>query len=87
MDVPLVKLFEYPSIEKFAQYLSSGQSGGQLLDDVYERATRLRLGRFSGLGSDGIAVIGMVGRYPGAANVDHDVYRYFIDKGLQLGTY
>ena len=73
VDVPLVKLFEYPSIEKFAQYLSSGQSDRQLLDDVYERATRLRLGRFSGPGTGGtggIAVIGMVGRYPGAANVD-----------------
>jgi amino acid adenylation domain-containing protein len=70
VDVPVVKIFEHPSIEKFTQYLSSSPRGGQLLDDVYERATRLRIGRFSGNATDGIAVIGMVGRFPGAANLD-----------------
>jgi amino acid adenylation domain-containing protein len=69
-DVPVVKLFEYPSVEKLAQYLSSSGTADQLLDDANERATRLRIGRFSNSTSDGIAVIGMVGRFPGAANLE-----------------
>lgn len=69
-DVPLVKIFEYPSIEKFADYISAGGNAHKPLDDVYERAARIRNGRFSGNESDGIAVIGMNGRFPGAKNLD-----------------
>ncbi|NNL78724.1 MAG: acyltransferase domain-containing protein, partial [Desulfobacterales bacterium] len=71
IDLPVVKLFQYPSIEKLARYLDNGQGGIGIIDKVNERATRQRIGRFhNDLRQDGIAVIGMAGRFPGAATID-----------------
>jgi amino acid adenylation domain-containing protein len=71
-EVPVVKVFQYPTIEKLAIHLSDDDSGSQkLIEDVFERATRIRIGRFSGDANvDGVAVIGMVGRFPGAPTLD-----------------
>jgi amino acid adenylation domain-containing protein len=69
-EVPVVKVFQYPTIEKLAHYLSGAEGTTNPIDAVYERATRIRIGRFSGNSeSDGVAVIGMVGRFPGARNL------------------
>ncbi len=71
-EVPVVKVFQYPTIEKLAIHLSDDDSGSRkLIEDVFERATRIRIGRFTGdANADGVAVIGMVGRFPGAPTVD-----------------
>lgn len=68
-EVPAVKVFQFPSIEKLAAHLS-GISGDPLLDDAFQRVVRSRgeLGdkRLSGA----VAIIGMVGRFPGASNLE-----------------
>ena len=69
IGVPVVKLFQYSSIEKLARYIDSEQDTIGIIDKVNERATRQRIGRFhNDLLQDGIAIIGMAGRFPGAAS-------------------
>lgn len=67
-EVPAVKVFQFPSVGKLAAHLSDGE-GDALMDDAFQRMIRARgeLGdkRLSGA----VAVIGMVGRFPGAANL------------------
>jgi amino acid adenylation domain-containing protein len=71
-EIPVVKVFQYPTIEKLAIGLSNGDSDSmKLLEGANERATRFRIGRLSGNPeTDGVAVIGMVGRFPGAPTLD-----------------
>ncbi|MGB3508277.1 MAG: amino acid adenylation domain-containing protein, partial [Microcoleaceae cyanobacterium] len=64
IDLPIVKLFQYPTISSLAKYLSQGQKSQpqyQKLRERVQQPTQL---------SQGIAIIGMVGRFPGANNVD-----------------
>ena len=67
-EIPAVKVFQFPSVEKLAAHLSGG-AADPLIDDAFQRVIRGRgeLGdkRLSGA----VAVIGMVGRFPGAANL------------------
>ncbi len=67
-EVAAVKVFQFPSVDKLAAFLS-GASTDPLMDDAFHRMTRARgeLGdkRLSGA----VAVIGMVGRFPGASNL------------------
>jgi 3-oxoacyl-(acyl-carrier-protein) synthase/acyl carrier protein len=71
-DVPVVKLFQYPTVCKLAASLAGGQKGSpQDPDGADERATRMRIGRFVNRSeADGVAVVGMVGRFPGAASLE-----------------
>ena len=71
-DVPVVKVFQYPTVCKLAASLAGDQKGScQDPDDADERATRLRIGRFvNSSETDGVAVVGMVGRFPGAASLE-----------------
>jgi amino acid adenylation domain len=71
-EVPVVKVFQYPTVEKLAAHIAGTVDGrARLLEGAYERATRIRIGRFSGNAeTDGVAVIGMVGRFPGATSVE-----------------
>ncbi len=69
--LPIVKLFQFPSILQLAAYLDNAQADSSIFDEINERATRQRIGRFQNDPlQDGIAVIGMAGRLPGAANID-----------------
>jgi len=57
--LPIVKLFQYPTIRALAKYLSEGESkGSQPKGEGKKQKT------------EGIAVIGMAGRFPGAKNVE-----------------
>ena len=68
--LPVVKVFEFGRIDRLAAYLS-GDAEGNKADLYNERATRMRIGRFSGDASaEGIAVIGMTGRFPGANTIE-----------------
>jgi len=65
-NIPIVKLFEYPTIETLAGYLNPlgdrKEAGENNQITVNSRKER-------GLGA-GIAVIGMAGRFPGAGNIE-----------------
>lgn len=71
INIPVVKMFEFPSIAGLAHFLDSKRDGAGFMDEAYERATRQRIGRFhDDLMLDGVAIIGMAGRFPGAASID-----------------
>ena len=70
-EISPVKVFQYPTIAKLSRFLEAKETKPDLLDDV---AGRARHQRKSQDGNDptssAVAVIGMVGRFPGAANLD-----------------
>lgn len=69
--LPVVKIFEYGNIHKLAAYLENDGDNSNEVDAFNERATRMRIGRFSGnSNTEGVAVIGMVGRFPGAETIE-----------------
>ena len=75
-EIPPVKVFQYPTIARLSEFLESGVTKSDPVADANSRAHRLRCQGGSGPGSqsphalEGIAVIGMTGRFPGAANLD-----------------
>lgn len=65
-DLNVVKVFQYPTVEKLAAYLDGGDEATRTnLDEVTKRVQRQR-----GAGGGDIAVIGLVGRFPGAPDVE-----------------
>lgn len=71
ISIPVVKLFQYSSIAQLAQSLDHKQDTVEFIDEINERATRQRIGRFhNDLLQDGVAIVGMAGRFPGAATID-----------------
>jgi len=80
-EIPPVKVFQYPTIAKLAEFLKEEESGTKS-DFLAEAETRARHQRNSQHDSqpksqdgnerarDAVAVIGMTGRFPGAANLD-----------------
>ena len=71
ISLPVVKLFEFASVARLARFLDSRQDTAGFIDEINERATRQRIGRFHNDPlQDGVAVVGMAGRFPGAATVD-----------------
>lgn len=70
-SMPVVKLFQFPTISKLADFLDNDKDNISFIDEIHERATRQRIGRFHDDPlQDGIAIIGMAGRFPGAATID-----------------
>lgn len=59
-ELPVVKVFEYPTVRGQATFLENKGAG-----KATKRRTRPRSG-----GARGVAVIGMAGRFPGSASVD-----------------
>ena len=59
LDLPVVRIFQYPTAESLATHLERPQPGRSRV------ATRNET-----QGKSGVAIIGMAGRFPGAANVD-----------------
>jgi amino acid adenylation domain-containing protein len=71
IKLPVVKLFQYPSILQLANFLDNVQGDDNFIDEVNERATRQRIGRFQNDPmQDGVAIIGMAGRFPGAPDIN-----------------
>ncbi|MGP0020269.1 MAG: amino acid adenylation domain-containing protein [Candidatus Sulfotelmatobacter sp.] len=70
-EIPPVKVFQYPTIAKLSTFLDKSEAKDDFLAEV---ETRARSHRNAHHGNDGacnaVAVIGMVGRFPGAANLD-----------------
>jgi amino acid adenylation domain-containing protein len=70
VTLPLVKIFQYPSVAAIADFLEEKEpSGGANLDRLVERVSRQRAGAAGGASRD-VAIIGMSGRFPGAYDVD-----------------
>jgi amino acid adenylation domain-containing protein len=70
-EIPAVKVFQYPTIAKLAGYLEHGKSDSDLLHLAQSRTRRSAQaagGRDTRI--EGVAIIGMSGRFPGAANID-----------------
>src|ERR1019366_47141 len=70
-EIPPVKVFQYPMIAKLSRFLEENETKCDFLAKVENRARHQR-NPHNGNGSarDAVAVIGMVGRFPGAANLD-----------------
>lgn len=69
-EVSVVKLFEHSTIAKLAEFLKDQRIEASFVRDTYQRARarRRRVGE-SATALD-VAIIGMAGRFPGAANLD-----------------
>ena len=72
IKLPVVKVFQYPTVGALAAFLQGEHNGISLIESIDERATRQRIGRFSNDPMrDGVAIIGMAGRFPGAPTLRH----------------
>ena len=70
-ELPVVKIFQYPTINALARFLSEGQQDEPFLRRIQERARRRKTaGLPCGESEDAVAVIGMAGRFPGADNIE-----------------
>jgi amino acid adenylation domain-containing protein len=72
-EVPVVDLFQYPTIHALSTYLSGQQEQQALFQPIAERV-RKRKGTLSPeelqTSHDGVAIVGLSGRFPGARNID-----------------
>ncbi len=66
-DLPLIKVFQYPSIAALSAYGEHGDEGGGVVEEQERRAARVRTSRGT---QTPIAIIGMVGRFPGADDLE-----------------
>ncbi len=62
--VPVVALFQHPTLRTLARALEGGTDSDLAVEDIHTRAAKRRSS-----GNEPVAVIGMAGRFPGAANV------------------
>ena len=70
-EISPVKVFQYPTIAKLSRFLAAKETQSNLLDEVAGRARHQRKSQNDDDPSaSAVAVIGMVGRFPGAANLD-----------------
>lgn len=65
-EIPLVELFNHPTVESLARYLSTGDQ--QEIAEEFSRAKAQR--RKEETKREPIAIIGMAGRFPGAKSID-----------------
>jgi amino acid adenylation domain-containing protein len=65
-----VKLYQYPTIRTFAQYLDREEHKDLDLPQQKNKQRDRLMQKSPKVNSDGIAIIGMVGRFPGADNVE-----------------
>ncbi|UCH96422.1 MAG: amino acid adenylation domain-containing protein, partial [Candidatus Aminicenantes bacterium] len=88
-SIPIVKLFEYPTIGKLSRYLSGRESTRGLQN---EQSPLIPPAPKPGQTGLEIAVIGMAGRFPGARNIDEfwenikngtESISYFSDEELE----
>jgi amino acid adenylation domain-containing protein len=69
-EVPTVKVFQHPTIAKLAGFLEKRESDADFLVQAQSHARRQRIsGDDRDTAVDGVAIIGMSGRFPGASNI------------------
>ncbi|MBV9790209.1 MAG: acyltransferase domain-containing protein, partial [Chloroflexi bacterium] len=69
-EISIVDLFKYPTIAALAQYLGQDQPAQPTFEQTLERVAAYRSAIRSEHASTDIAIVGMAGRFPGAANVE-----------------
>ncbi len=70
-ELPLVKVFQYPTIAQLCRFLDSEETDSSFVADAEQRAERVRRGHSGNkVTQEEVAIIGMVGRFPGADNLD-----------------
>jgi amino acid adenylation domain-containing protein len=70
-EIPPVKVFQYPTIAKLSCFLDQSSAKSDALVEMESRARAHRDSRdVHNPGDDSVAIIGMVGRFPGAADLD-----------------
>jgi len=70
-EIPPVKVFQYPTIGQLCRFLEENDADSSFLKDVEHRAGQQRSSHSAKEPShDAVAVIGMVGRFPGADNLE-----------------
>lgn len=67
VKLPVVKLFQYPTLAKLANYFSQKKAEGSRFAKSLDSDQQVQLAQQT---SGGVAIIGMAGRFPGAANID-----------------
>ncbi|MEO8150556.1 MAG: amino acid adenylation domain-containing protein [Bacteroidia bacterium] len=72
IDIPIVKLYEHSSIKELCDHLQDKSTPLNVLEKAIERKVLAGAGRGheNKTIEDGIAIIGMSGRFPGARNVE-----------------
>jgi len=70
-EIPPVKVFQYPTIAQLCRFLDHGHADSSFVADAEQRLARQHAGGSSSSAAlDGVAVVGMVGRFPGADTLD-----------------
>ncbi|HWT65805.1 MAG TPA: beta-ketoacyl synthase N-terminal-like domain-containing protein, partial [Terracidiphilus sp.] len=70
-EIPPVKVFQYPTIAQLCDYLARSEDGESAVADALSRTSHRRgRGKQDPESGESIAVVGMVGRFPGADNLD-----------------
>ena len=70
-EIPLVKAFQYPRLGALCQFLGTHADDSPVVAIAEQRAAKLRETRSSDeTQREGVAIIGMMGRFPGAENLD-----------------
>ncbi|MBW2208722.1 MAG: AMP-binding protein, partial [Deltaproteobacteria bacterium] len=80
-EISVVKLFQYPTISLLEKYLVSGVDAGAELNQLQFRAEQ----QSRHDSQPGIAIVGMAGRFPGAADVEQ-LWRNLCD-GIESISY
>ncbi|WHZ11420.1 MAG: polyketide synthase module [Burkholderiaceae bacterium] len=76
-DISPIKVFQHPTIAQLGQFLEGREAPTKLHEQAEQRA-RDRSGPTSNRSRDAVAIIGMVGRFPGADNLD-ELWRNLCD--------
>jgi len=69
LDLPVVKMYQHPDIYSLTEFLTNGSKTKSFYENAQDRFSSNIKGKIETV-EDGIAVIGMAGRFPGANNVD-----------------
>jgi amino acid adenylation domain-containing protein len=69
VEISVLKIFEHPTIATLADFLRGRKDELSVVRDAYERAKARRKAALSPTAFD-VAIIGVAGRFPGAANLD-----------------
>lgn len=77
LDLPVVKMYQHPDIFSLTKFLGNDSSSKSFYQSAQERYATGVKGRIENV-EDGIAVIGMSGRFPGAKNVN-ELWKNLLD--------
>ncbi len=79
LDLPVVKMYQHPDILSLVKFLSNDSTTKSFYDAAQERYTSdAQINKQIKNVEDGIAIIGMSGRFPGARNVD-ELWKNLLD--------